>query len=983
MPLSPYSQRRVVSKPGDDAYWIVKGPARDVQEILVDAGVVDLSAKDAARNAFKDWTSEEVRASLKKFDGAIKNLKTVERTQWIERDWIKPPRRLWSQAAESNLALCVNRSGEFDLRMSEYVAISHVWSEGMWGDDKNRGIPRYVLDKLFEHLKPLDVSWIWLDPLAVPGGLLQLSTFEENIKVALINQMATIYERARCVVVMDALVMKMPSTDPFDVAFALCCGKWRARLWTFQEAKLAFKVVVLTGSGVVDYHELVNTLGAMAGFDKQHRKTEGDSDATPDQRRLAKQPYFALRYLVRWPNVGMTLVDLVRACTVRDVSYEIDNARALYPSLGLKWTEMTREEGIAKIYRARKEESMQLVMTWGSPRCLEGYAWAPAYLNGLRHYWISGNTWEVRGIRNSWYTYKVRKLLPDFSTKAGSPFGNMALEIETEDPLKVWAGKFWVHESEREEARTGFLEEVEKGQGYIISQEGLGGSSELVLFVKRTKVDANEVSIFLTAFSTWQGETTGEKFSNQPEHPTKVELLLKHQSPLNIEDTSLNLERVDSSEFLAVTKAVKEPEHHNESPLQIAIRSGEIANVVSELKQLGKKGLKATDSEGWTALHTATYLDFTEAVTLLLDKSMWDLWLNRLTTKKESALVFACQNSNLEIATTLIKRGAKVFIDDVDILQPLQAALQPRNRKANPEIVELILETGGDVNIPNDQGEYPIFFALENPKLLEILLSKGADPVCFLPNGKPPIIVAASYGYAHAIPLLVNAGSPIDILENGYTALERAVRNQNESAVNECIKAQANVNRIFPDGETVIMISAKLGNYEITNLLLKNGARLHFRDKENGATALQWAIEGGHARVVKLFMQHLNTDKLEKDNRMILRSRTRSGDTASDLAKRSGNPDIAKLLENHGDQRGLVFNTTIHVLIFSAFAGSTGIAWKVTAFFLRRYRKTDSVVSMIGLGTGVGVFGLTTTMGAGLSMYVIGMYWDMLHRDLL
>ncbi|KAH8687442.1 hypothetical protein BGZ60DRAFT_522102 [Tricladium varicosporioides] len=988
MPISPYSQRRVLSKPGDNAYWIVKGPRRDVQKALLEAGVLDHCAKDLSKNAFYDWTPEEVKTFLKKWPGSTQNLTNVQRTQWIERDWIKPPRRLWSQAAEKNLALCVNKAGEWDLRRGGYVAISHVWSEGIYGDDKNRGIPRYVLDQLFENIKTLDISWIWLDPLAVPGGLLQLSTFEENTKVALINQMATIYERAEFVVVFDALVMNLPSTDPIDVAFALCCGKWRARLWTFQEAKLAYKIVVLTKTGVVDYHELINKLGAMAGFDKQHRRMEATSQATPEQQRLAKGPYFALRYLVRWPDVGTSLVDIVRACTVRDVSYEIDNARALYPSLGLKWTEMTREEGIARIHYSRPEESMQLVLTWGAPRCLEGYAWAPAYLNGLRHHWINGNTWDIRGIRNSWQVFQVRKVLPEFKTTSSSLFGNIAFEIvaEKEGSQRVLASKFWVHESERKEAQEEFLQEVQKGQAYILSRSNGNMGDEMVLFVKRSREDPGEVSVYLTALWTWVGETNGDELSQQPERPDKVELLLKHQSPLSIEDISTDIVSLDYSDVVSPNKTAATAEHLNESALQIAIRTGDLSKVTDTLHKTSKGDLNGVDSMGWNALHTAAYLNFTDVVAILPKKKNW---INALTGNRESPLIFACQNNNLEMATELLKRGADSMIyhegsgNGTSQIQPLQAALQPRNKKIDPALIYLLLENRADPNVLTTQNQWPIFFALQDQLALDHMLKHDADPAVLLPDGASPLTVAAARGWAHAIPMLINAGCPIDILSGGNTALQRAVANQHEKAVNECIKAQANINRVYPNGETAVMLASKLGNYDITKLLLDNGAKLHFRDHENGATALQWAVEGGHARVVKLIIQHLDMGKLEKERRMILRSRTSNGETATDLAKRAGNPAIEKLLEDYGDQKSWGYDTVIHSLVLGVFAGSAGIGWKTTFFFLGKYRKAESIGGMVGFGGMVGICGGVAAFATACIAYPIHQYWLLIKKDLL
>ena len=122
-------------------------------------------------------------------------------------------------------ALCVNRDGHFSINPKEgFAALSHAWSQGLGADDDNRGLHKSLLDQVFDKVEQLGIRWIWTDSLAIPGGKRALSLLEEELKSALINAMADIYRQANHVVVLDALCLRLNSTDPVKVAAVTCLG---------------------------------------------------------------------------------------------------------------------------------------------------------------------------------------------------------------------------------------------------------------------------------------------------------------------------------------------------------------------------------------------------------------------------------------------------------------------------------------------------------------------------------------------------------------------------------------------------------------------------------------------------------------------------------------------------------------------------------------------------------------------------------------
>ena len=168
-----------------------------------------------------DATPAAVKAGLRSFDN---NPSSATTANLPHADLLKPDVGLMFQSVEKRAALCVNEAGDFSLRDTDYVAMSHVWIEGVGADLRNRGLPRHLIQSIFSRIRHIGVEWIWLDSLAIPGGVEALSLHEEVLKASLINCLADIYRKAKAVVILDALVLRLRSTDPVETGIVLCCG---------------------------------------------------------------------------------------------------------------------------------------------------------------------------------------------------------------------------------------------------------------------------------------------------------------------------------------------------------------------------------------------------------------------------------------------------------------------------------------------------------------------------------------------------------------------------------------------------------------------------------------------------------------------------------------------------------------------------------------------------------------------------------------
>lgn len=135
-----------------------------------------------------------------------------------------------------------------------YVAISHVWADGM-GSTAEKGIPTCVVKFLSEaatasfnstHDTVLDNIPFWIDSLCVPS--------QSDLRRKAIGLMAETYTCAASVVVIDASMRHLSVSDPIqEQLFVMYVSNWVQRLWTLQEALLSRQLLFRVGDGLIDF----------------------------------------------------------------------------------------------------------------------------------------------------------------------------------------------------------------------------------------------------------------------------------------------------------------------------------------------------------------------------------------------------------------------------------------------------------------------------------------------------------------------------------------------------------------------------------------------------------------------------------------------------------------------------------------------------------------------------------------------------------
>jgi len=152
-----------------------------------------------------------------------------------------------------------------------------------------------------------------------------------------------------------------------------------------------------------------------------------------------------------------------------------------------------------------------------------------------------------------------------------------------------------------------------------------------------------------------------------------------------------------------------------------------------------------------------------------------------------------------------------------------------------------------------------------------------------------PLHTAAVH-YPTRIEALISDGLDIDTLDNyGNTALQQAVRYQNEASVSILLTAGANPNA-GNKKDAPLSIAARTGNIEIVRLLVKHGANPN--GKSLGKTALHNATVFGRTKIVRILLSCEYIDLNAREDG--------TGYTALHLAVQHERPDIISILLKQG-----------------------------------------------------------------------------------
>lgn len=140
------------------------------------------------------------------------------------------------ELGKSTVWLCAGT--RLSMPNDDYIAISHVWSDGTGVGAKDPGSVNKCLFEFFAGLaKRLDCKAVWWDALSIPQ--------EPNARSKALNKMHWNYAHAKYTIVHDNYLLNFEWRDDGSPCLALVLSSWFTRGWTALELFMSNRVAVL------------------------------------------------------------------------------------------------------------------------------------------------------------------------------------------------------------------------------------------------------------------------------------------------------------------------------------------------------------------------------------------------------------------------------------------------------------------------------------------------------------------------------------------------------------------------------------------------------------------------------------------------------------------------------------------------------------------------------------------------------------------
>jgi ankyrin repeat protein len=284
--------------------------------------------------------------------------------------------------------------------------------------------------------------------------------------------------------------------------------------------------------------------------------------------------------------------------------------------------------------------------------------------------------------------------------------------------------------------------------------------------------------------------------------------------------------------------------------------------------------------------------------------------VNAPQTDGSTALHWAVERDDLEMADLLIRAGAHVTSSTREGVTPLQLAAI----NGSAAMLRRLLKAGVDPNTPvTTTGDTALMMASRTGTVdaIRVLVEAGAHVNAQETwGGTTPLMWAVSENHADAVRTLIAAGADVNARSN-YVAAANGRGFEGRTPVS----AKADKVEEFASGWlTPVMLAAREGNTDVARLLVDAGAAVNARAGD-GKTALALAIFNGNYDVASLLVDHkadVNVADAQRFTPLFWAVDRRNMETAPNfpwMATADPLPLIRKLLEAGADPNALVDNT--------------------------------------------------------------------------
>lgn len=341
---------------------------------------------------------------------------------------------------------------------------------------------------------------------------------------------------------------------------------------------------------------------------------------------------------------------------------------------------------------------------------------------------------------------------------------------------------------------------------------------------------------------------------------------------------------------------------HGDSPLHAATEGGQLEMV----KLLLDKGadVNVKNDRGLTPLHKAAQDGPLEIIRLLLDKwtdgvipdSRSDTVVHTATSNIDLTVINKAfekaaeltSNDDLQVVHMLFEKAAEVTARLETPFIPLHAA----TRGGNIELVKLMLEEGGGINVADMYGETSLMKAAEQGHLgiATLLLERGADIKMVNNGGKTTLCLAVHSKQIDLIKLLFSYGANINGSDPRCGTILNSLALYGYTDLLHIAYEQYNADKTLkePQNRTPLHFAARGGHAETFFYLAQLGFDPTAAD-EKGDRPLSYACSSGSLIIINALLRDQVVPPPQYENW-----------TPLHWACRSGHINVAEVLLNEG-----------------------------------------------------------------------------------
>ncbi|PGG97742.1 hypothetical protein GX51_07186 [Blastomyces parvus] len=239
-----------------------------------------------------------------------------------------------------------------------------------------------------------------------------------------------------------------------------------------------------------------------------------------------------------------------------------------------------------------------------------------------------------------------------------------------------------------------------------------------------------------------------------------------------------------------------------------------------------------------------------------------------------TALHSAAKSGDKIAVRHLIDHGA--FVDSREAGSAFTALHQSAMR-GYPAITSLLLESGADPQVKNDQGQTALHLAARNGmvSVVQLLLDHGALVNAASHNGKTALHKAAKGNRLATVELLLDHGADVNALDAFFMApVDVAAAQRNSRPVVELLlKRGADVKNDYVS--KALHYAIRRAEVATVSLLLEHGARTK---PYSGWSVLRAAVVGGSIEIIGMLLDHgANIEEADASGRTALHQAAVSG----------------------------------------------------------------------------------------------------------